>query len=94
MTSIINQLEPNERALLYTAMLFFKNRSEQSLAESMLTPTTTALREFYKYTDNEAKALMNKLFAECFPEDLEFVKHFNTYWKNQHTDNNKISTAI
>lgn len=84
MQNITNQLAPKERALLYTAMLFLKNQSELFLSQSILEDWPTVSKEFYKYTEAELKLLMQKLFGECFPEDLDFINHFNVFWKTQH----------
>lgn len=95
MTTPIDSLEPKERALLYTAMLFFKDQTEMNLSQAIHEDYPTALKEFYKYTEAETNILMQKIFGEYFPEDLEFVKHFNAFWKDQHNLVGKeISTAI
>jgi hypothetical protein len=81
MQHLILQMQPQQRALLYTALLCFKNQVEQNLGETILAKEPVALAEFYSYTQNETNALIQTLFAECFPEDLELLQHFVAQWK-------------
>lgn len=82
MNTLTNELQPNERALLYTAMLFFKRQNEQCLSTAILSDQDKILKDFHKYTDTQTKQLINKLFGDCFPEDLEFLSYFNQYIKD------------
>ncbi len=80
MSNIITQLSPAERALLHQALLFFKEHSQEAFAETIVKDHSTIYKEFYKYAETTTTDLMNKLFADCLIDDMEFIKHFNKQW--------------
>lgn len=84
MNNITNTLQPNQRALLYTALLFFKNENERQLSAAMFANDFSMSTECNSYLVTETRLLMDQIFGDCFPEDLEIIQHFNQYWKDLH----------
>ncbi len=78
---LINSLQPKQRAILYSALLFFKNEAENAHAahieQQKMAPTLhIRISEYFRWNFKEAKELINLLFSDCFPEDLEPLQFF------------------
>lgn len=80
MTNFTDQLTPAERALLHTALLFFKEHAQEAFSETIVKDQSNIYKEFYKYAETTTNDLMNKIFAECFIDDMDFIKQFNKQW--------------
>lgn len=76
MFALIQHLEPKERAILFQALNCFRQDAETMLAESYSENINHAQRQPMKWLADNSKQLQQKLFAECFPEDLEPLDHF------------------
>jgi hypothetical protein len=77
MNAVINELTPAQRALLHAALENFKEGIEQNFEKMILNGGDNLYKEFYAFTQEEIRNLQNKLFAECFIDDMNFMDHFN-----------------
>lgn len=85
-SALIDALKPHQRALLFSALLMFKNDSEISFSENLnyyaQNPKEAATEEretilnFLSWNISETRAITNLLFGDSFPEDLNLLKHF------------------
>lgn len=74
----ITDLSPAEQSLIYNALLFFKQNAEDAFAECITTSGhPTVNRIFFAHAEKSVKDIINKLFAETFIDELDFVKHFH-----------------
>lgn len=76
-STLINDFTPAQRALLHACITFFKNNTQQAFTETIEKNKSPLYKLFYSYTTEQLNELEQRLFAECFIDDLDFVKHFN-----------------
>lgn len=76
MQSIIENLTQKERAMLHTALRAFKQSAEQCFAATSNTIQNSMTKRFYKDTQDNCTNLSNKLFSDCFVEDLDYMEQY------------------
>lgn len=76
--TLTNHFSPAERALLHATLLHIKEQNqEQQIADSINRNSQAKLyKEFQTFTDATLNELLQKLFHDCFLEDLDFIKQF------------------
>jgi hypothetical protein len=74
--SIIDQLTPKQRALLYTAMLSLKDGCNEALANSIIHTENNMQQQFFSDTKKNFEELTQILFGECFVEDLDYMHQY------------------
>lgn len=80
MTAIINELTVFERALLHHSLCTSRMHLEDRVSKT-IEAGNSELAAYYTNTNKELTELMNKMFAECFLEDLlyseQYIKKFS-----------------
>jgi hypothetical protein len=82
---LIDALQPKQRAILYSALMFYKSEMNElytdHVANTEAPNTPNANKIFFKvaeamrWADEETATIVNTLFAECFPEDLDVTQY-------------------
>lgn len=85
MIELINSLTPKERAILFQAITNFKDDADKMIADSFSGREPVSFRKPLQWLSNESQALKQKLFADCFPEDLEPLDFFLSEYKQAAT---------
>jgi hypothetical protein len=85
--ALINALAPRERAVLFCSLEIYNSMMEENLYHSQFETTQgPAIKEFAKkmclWNTSIVKNIKEKLFAECFPEDLSVEAHMYQDFKN------------
>lgn len=75
--TIITETSPEQRALLYNALLFFKTHAQEAFAESVIQDDSKLFKDFYRHTDKELQQLINDLFADTHIDELDYIRQFN-----------------
>lgn len=81
MNDLINSLTPKERAILFQAITNFKDDADKMIADSFSGREPVSFRKPLQWLSNESRDLKQKLFADCFPEDLEPLDYFLAEYK-------------
>lgn len=79
MPNITDHLTRPEISLLYNALLYYKEQSENALASAVLHNGGQLQKDLFKYVEQSTKALLQKIFGETFIDELELTEHFNKY---------------
>ena len=83
---LINALQPHERALLYIALLSYKMQcvhqgQEDSFNENPVSAMSDYFASYCRWAGVETDNILDHLFEECFPEDLNPFRFHQKYLK-------------
>ena len=76
MYEVLKHLPKDERAILHQALLQYTDSVKSHLAENEVNNVNHAFRRPLQWLKEKTEALRQKLFTECFPEDLEPLDYF------------------
>lgn len=93
--TLTNDFTPAQRAFLHQALIHIKEQNADQKVIDTITPDRPAkiFQEFQQFADNTIEELLQKLFHDCFLEDLDFVKHFAKQ-RNSVLNSNTTAAAI
>jgi hypothetical protein len=74
--TLTNHFTTAERALLHATLLHIKEQNAIQKAIDKIDNPSNVLKEFYNFTEATMDQLIEKLFHDCFLEDLDFIKEF------------------
>jgi hypothetical protein len=76
--TLTNDFTTAERALLHATLLHIKeqNATQRAIEKMNNIKVAKIFHEFASFTDTTMDQLIEKLFHDCFLEDMDFIKEF------------------